>query len=127
MAVPIVASDGHGSTMTFAGLTGNIISIEISGATREQIDNTHLASEAKTSTPSALVDWGEVTAEIDYDYSYIPPVAGSKGTLTVVTSTAKTWTCGDAYCTSFKPSGAQSGQRMTASVSFKLNTQPVIS
>jgi hypothetical protein len=127
MAIPIAASDGHGGTLTFSGLSGNIISIEMSGATREQIDDTHLGSESKTSTPAALVDWGEATAEIDFDYSYIPPIENAKSTLVVVTSNGKTWTCANAFCTSFKPSGIQSGQRMTASVAFKLNTKPVIS
>jgi len=127
MPAPIAASDGHGSTITFSGLTGNIISIDGAQATREQIDTTHLGSLTKTSTPTALADFGETTIEIEYDYTALPPIQGAKGTLTIVWSTGRTWTYSNAYCINCKPSGAQSGQRITATVGFKLNGAPVIS
>jgi len=127
MAAPIVASDGHGSTLTFSGLTGNIISIEGPQFTREQIDTTHLGSETKTSTPTALIECGETSVEIEYNHAALPPIEGAKATLTIVWSDGKTWTYSNAYCINFKPSGAQSGTRLTATVGFKLNGKPVIS
>ena len=127
MPTPIVANDGHGSTLTFAGLTGNIISIEGASATREQIDTTHLGSLTKTSSPAALVDYGEMSVEIEYNYASLPPIAATTGTMTIVWATGSTWTYSAAYCISFQPSGAQSGQRITATVSFKLNGAPVVS
>lgn len=128
MTIP-AAADGSGSTLTFSGLTANIISIDGPSFSREQIDTTHLGTTVtKTSTPADLYDAGEITCEIELDPSYLVPISGAPGSLAILWSSAtpKTWTWSSAYCTSFK-TGAQVGQRLQATVGFKLNGAPTIS
>ena len=123
------AADGHGTTLTFSGLVANMISIDGPSFSREQIDTTHLGTTVtKTSTPADLFDAGEISVEIEFDPSYIVPIDGTTGSLAVrwAGATPATWTWSSAYCTSFK-TGAQTGQRLAATVGFKLNGKPVIS
>jgi hypothetical protein len=123
MTIP-AAADGTGTTITFSGLTANIISIDGPSFTREQIDTTHLGSTTtKTSMPAKLYDPGEISCEIEFDPAMGSIIEGSSGSLAIAwaSATPSTWTWTSAYCTSFK-AGAQVGQRLQATVGFKLNS-----
>jgi hypothetical protein len=63
-----MADIGTGATLTYAGLTANLMSVEVSGVAREAIESSHLGTTtARTFVVGDLYDPGTIEAEIQYD------------------------------------------------------------
>ena len=124
-----VPQDGHGATLTFSGLAANIIKISGGGANRAAIDVTHMGTlVAKQFIPAKLIELEDITAEIEFDPQSYLPIDGVAGTLVITWADVltSTWTFANAFVKGTPVSGASSGERMTASVTWQLNGKPVI-
>lgn len=63
-----MADLGTGATLTYAGLTANLMSVEVSGVAREAVETSHLGTTtARTFIPGDLYDAGTLEAEVQYD------------------------------------------------------------
>lgn len=95
--MPAVTPDtGIGTAITFStGFLSRVLSIEISGIEREELDGTTMASagNAKTFLPADLYDPGEMTVEMQFDTDAAPPIAGAAETITITWPDAETWAC----------------------------------
>lgn len=124
------AADGHGAVVTFAGFLAHLIGVNGPSLARDAIETTHMGTTgAKTYTPADLVDAGELSLEVEFDPQAVPPIDGPAGELELVWGTvpAITWTWQDAFMTGFQIGGAKTGERMTATVVFKLSSLPTVS
>ena len=77
---------GTGCTVVFgtSGFTADIMSLNGSDITREDIDVTHMGSTGyKEFQPSDLVDGGTVEMEIGFDPDEQPPISGAAETITI--------------------------------------------
>lgn len=129
MTIPRPA-DGHGSTLTYAGLVGNIISISAPSQKRNAINATHLGSvDTEDFIPAKLIDAGEITIDVEFDPSAAYPIQGAAQPLgiTWAATVPATWTWPVAFVTSVKLPSVKSGEKLTASLSFKLTGIPAIS
>jgi len=82
---------GSGSTLTFSGLTGNIVSIGGWNLSRESIDTTTCATTtSRTHVPSSLYDGGEVSLTIRHD-TQSPPISATATTLSIQFGSSETW------------------------------------
>lgn len=123
------AADGHGLTMTFSGFSANIISLSGPNLARESIEKTHMGTvDWKEFMPADLADAGEVTVECEFAPDALPPILGATGALAITwgSTEADVWTC-DAFMTGFQVNAGETGARMTASATFKLTGEPVVS
>jgi hypothetical protein len=123
------AADGHGLTMTFSGFSANIISLSGPNLARESIEKTHMGTvDWKEFMPADLADAGEVTVECEFAPDALPPIHGATGALAITWGSpeADVWTC-DAFMTGFQVNAGETGARMTASATFKLTGDPVVS
>lgn len=128
MTIP-AAADGHGSTFTFGAFAANIISIAAPTMKRNAIDTTHLGSvDVMESIPAKLVDAGEVSIDCEFDPASLPPIQDAEGALAITfdSTVPATWTWARAFCTSVKLPNVKSGEKLTASLTFKLSSIPAI-
>lgn len=124
-----VPTDGHGATLTFAGFAANIIKISGGGATRPEIEITHLGTTvSKQYIPAKLIEMEDVTAEIEFDPQAYLPIDGAIGTLTITWADAggAIWAWASAFVKGAPVGGAATGERMTASVTWRVNGKPTI-
>jgi hypothetical protein len=129
MTIP-AAADSHGSTFTFSGFVAHITGINPPTLTRKPIDSTHLGSSTvMESIPSKLYDAGEVSVDCEFDPASVPPIGGTEASLAIyfAATVPVTWTWARAIMTSFKIGPIKSGDKFTASASFKLSSVPQIS
>ncbi|MGH6867178.1 MAG: hypothetical protein ACREDO_13685 [Methyloceanibacter sp.] len=95
--MPAVTPDtGIGTAIAFStGFLSRVLSIEISGIEREELDGTTMASTggAKTFLPGDLYDPGEMTVEMQFDTDAAPPITGTAETITITWPDAETWAC----------------------------------
>ncbi len=128
MTIPRPA-DAHGSTFTFSGFTANIISIKPGGLKRAAIAATHLGTTAVHDfVPATLLDAGEVTIECEFDPASIPPITGASTSLAILFNgtVPATWSWAAAFMTGWTPGTVKSGDKITASATFKLTSYPTI-
>ena len=126
--MPQAAQDGHGLTLAFAGFVYNILSVGGPNMSRESIETTHMGTDTwKTFIPADLIDGGELTVELQYDTSSVPPIDGPVQEMTI------TWGNSEAdelvfmaFMTGFSPSGGESGAIMKASATFKVTGEPEV-
>jgi hypothetical protein len=129
MTIPRPA-DGHGSTLIFAGFLANIISIATPTMKRNAIDATHLGSvDTMDAIPAKLIDAGEVSIDVEFDPALVPPIQGTAQTLAIqwASTVPATWTWPSAFVTSVKLPNVKSGEKLTATIGFKLIGLPVVS
>lgn len=101
---------GYGTVVTFgvSGYSGEIFDVRIQGVTRNSIDTTHMATPlagpgnfgSKTFIPSKLVDPGTLVLQIHWNPDNIPPIEGSKETITITWSEGATY-AGEGFVVSF--------------------------
>lgn len=121
--MPNTGSTGQGSTVTLAGVTGCVRSIQLNEMTLETIDVSCLADTGfMKKIASDLVDAGEVTITTVWDGS-APTPDTSQTTLTVIVpdgSGAGTTTTisGSGYITGSSLPTAEGGTLMESSVTF---------
>lgn len=97
-------SIGTGSTITFAGWSGEILSIAWGGMERAVVDTSHMGTTTwKTFLAGDLADPGEVTAECHLDGSFdvSTVLTGAAGSLAVLLGDGSTWTASSAQLTGF--------------------------
>jgi Lambda phage tail tube protein, TTP len=95
--MPAVTPDtGLGAAITFSsGFMARMLSIEISGIERAELESTHMGTTgaAKTFVPADLYDPGEMTVEMHFDTDASPPITGAAETVTITWPDAETWAC----------------------------------
>jgi hypothetical protein len=129
MPTPRAPIDGGGTTLTFPGLTANVIEIKEDGESVKTIDTTHLGTaNYETMIVAKLKSPGKVSAKIEYDPAS-RPVVGSTGSLVLVYpfTAPVTHTFANTYLVGFNPEAVKQGEKLMASVEFQLNTGPVVS
>jgi len=88
---------GTGSTVTFgtSSFSADILSMDVSGITRESINTSHMGtSAAHTFMPTDLVDNGTLGLEIAWVAGLVPPILtnGAAETVTIAfAGSASTW------------------------------------
>lgn len=78
--------EGHAATLTFAtsSYAPQIVSINTPGLTREALSTTHLGTTtAKTFTPAALYDPGELSFTVHVNPDALPPIGAVAETITL--------------------------------------------
>lgn len=95
--MPAVTPDtGLGTAITFSnGFLARVLSIEISGIERGELDSTTMGSTAggKTFLPTDMYDPGEMSVEMQFDTDAAPPITGAAETVTITWPDAETWAC----------------------------------
>lgn len=113
----MAAADGHGASITFAGMNMTLVSIDSLEISNEPIDATNMDTEDfMARIVASLNDWSmDVTVQMDADEN--PPV-GTKSSLAIAFAgdDAPAFD-GDAVLSSFNGS-ATTGSRMEASITF---------
>ena len=114
---------GTGTYIRFQnGFLGEILSVKGPDAERKSIDMTHMLSVAAMEfTPGDLVNWGEVSIDIAFDPSTLPPIDQPPETVTITfpDSASTEWEF-RAFMTRFSPSTPLE-ERMTASAVLKVS------
>lgn len=113
---------GHGTTITFAsGFFAEILGIQWSGIARTSVDQTHFGTTgAKSFTPADLSDSGELSVEMQYLTTSIPPVDAPAETCTITlpVTPPKTIVC-EAFLTGFEITFADEEKvRATSTLKF---------
>lgn len=141
------ADIGTGTTLTLATSSWDtaleIINITWGAITREAIPTTHLSTPVvtpeatplfyfgtSTFIPGMLSDPGEVTFEVNFNPDIPPPIDGVDEVLTVTflgpdDAAGATWVT-TGHCTSFETSGTGVDTLMTASATFKISGNVVV-
>lgn len=95
--MPAITPDtGLGTAITFAtGFLARVLSLEISGIERAELESTTMATTAggKTFLPGDLYDAGEMTVEMQFDTDAAPPITAAAETITITWPDAETWAC----------------------------------
>lgn len=95
--MPAVTPDtGIGTAIAFSsGFLSRVLSLEISGIEREELDGTTMAStgNAKQFVPADLYDPGEMTIEGQFDTDVAPPITAVAEAITITWPDAETWAC----------------------------------
>lgn len=117
----MATGEGHGTTLTFAGFTMNLVSVDGPSIERGTIDTSHLstANNYRTSIPTTLTDGGTLDVTVQYDAEQAPPVTGAAGTLTVDYAGAGVGWSASCFMTTFNPT-ASLDELMTATAGFKI-------
>jgi hypothetical protein len=127
--MPVTAQDGSSTTISYGGTDlGEVTGIDWSGMERAIIESTNLATaDAKTYIAASIYDAGSVSVEIDVigenamtlmtTLQADPEAAGA--TLVITLPTTVAYTC-QALVQSFDPLSVTSGEKVTASITFKL-------
>lgn len=124
----VTAQDGSGATITLGGVAiGEVTGIDWSGMERAMIESTNLATtDAKTYIAASLYDAGSVTVEVDVIdedamtlLTTLQADPEAVGATLVVAVTGVSYTC-QALVQSLDPLSITSGEKVTASITFKL-------
>lgn len=117
-----------GITVTFSGLTYDIIDVTPPSGTREKIKTTYQNStHAHTYLPSTLVDWGEAKLKcilndtVDCDAL----TTGAVGSLVITFPSGTTWTWAAAFISGFEPAGTLE-ELMTVDITIAVSGYPVV-
>ena len=123
------AADDHRTTLTFSGFEANITKIGGVSLKRDKIEKTHMGSTVtKKFMPADLIDPGDTVIECEFDPQALPPIDGPPAALTIVWGNEEgdQWAWADAFITDYTTGGAATGEKMTASITFALNSLPTI-
>lgn len=115
-----MASTGYGITVTFAsGFLAEITGTTPNEITRESIDTTHTttADGAMTFIPSDLIDYGELSVELNFDEGQTPPIDSAPESVVINFPSGTTWTF-TGFLTSYSAE-APIDDRMTATATIK--------
>jgi len=118
---------GTGTTLTYTGFSVNLLSISMSGPTRESIDTSHMGTTtARTFVASDLYDCGEVSVEFQFAGSISPvtPITAAASNLVIVWGGSGTYTV-SAQMTGWECS-ASTDELMTGTATFKLTSTVVV-
>lgn len=75
---------GEGSTLTYSGLTYNILRFGGPSVERAAIKTSHLGTTGyHTYIPSTLVEGGTVDMTVQYDAAIAPPITGAAGAVAI--------------------------------------------
>jgi len=117
-----MATDGHGTTLSFAGLpVGNLISVQGVSMSNTALGTTNLASGTKTFIASVASDYGTLTCVVEFDGGDDIPLIGTSGILAISYAASGTWTTNSNTIMTGWSTGAAIGERMTASITFKIS------
>lgn len=99
---------GTGSYIEFAsGFFAKILDITPPGMSRESIQSSHMLTpdNAHTFIPAKLVDYGELTVEMQFDPDVVPPIDSDPETITIhfPDSGGTTWEF-EGFMTGYEPS-----------------------
>lgn len=118
-----MADVGTGTTFTFSGFSGELLSINGSGITREVINTSHMGTTSyHTFLKCDLVDPGELELEFAFDPSSPVPITGDAATGTVTFTDSSTF-ASSMICTAWSW-GAPLEDKMTATATFKCTGSP---
>lgn len=128
-----MADQGTGTTLTFgtSSFTAGLLSINGSGATREALETTTMATTTnKTFVPADIADSGEFSAEIQFEGNLtLPTLLGAAAeTITIDwggTGTGYEWSF-SGFCTAFNVTSEINGI-MTADITVKVSGDIAIS
>lgn len=113
---------GTGITISFAtGFFAEILDVTPPGVSRESIQTSHMGTTiAHDFIPSKLVDWGELSVELQFDPGDDPPINTDPEEIIITfpNSAATTWTF-QGFMTGYEPS-APLEDKMTASATIKV-------
>ena len=118
-----MATDGHGTTITFgtSAFTANLIDVSGPAIERAEIGATHMGStDAMEFIPSALYDPGGVDVTFEHDPALTPPVQSQTATETITINwagSASTYIF-SGWMSNYTPT-AVSGDRMTATATIR--------
>lgn len=116
-----MAATGYGITITFGGgFLAEIIDTTPPEISREAIDTSHTttADGAMTFIPSDLIDYGEMTVEINFDPSLTPPIEDDPESVTISFPSGAAWSF-SGFLTNYS-GAAPIDDRMTATVTVKV-------
>ena len=86
---------GTGTTISFSsGFFAEMTEITPPGASRESIQTSHMTTTvAHDFLPTKLVDWGELTVELQFDPAADPPIDNDPEAIVIthINSAATTW------------------------------------
>jgi hypothetical protein len=117
-----MAFDGHGTTVKFgtSSYTFKIISVGEVGKEGEDIETTLLATTGgKTFMPADLYDPGDTTLTVEHDPTINVTVPGPVESIEYDFGGQGLPIEVDGYIKSYKVSGAETGQRVTATLTIK--------
>ena len=78
---------GTGATLTFSGMTANLLSIGGISMERGSLNTSHMGTTANhTFIPLSLTDNGEVEAEFEFNGNDNPPISTAASSLVIVLS-----------------------------------------
>lgn len=116
-----MATDGHGTTITFgtSGFSANLLEIGGVSLERAAIDSTHMGTaNAKAYIPTSLYDGGSVDITFEFVGNENVPIDAAVETITINWAGANAWSF-SGFMTGFTPS-AQTGEKMQASATLKI-------
>lgn len=124
---------GTGTILTFAGFTAELLSLAWDGIERGAIDFSHMGTTgAQIFKPPDLYDPGEITAEVHFKASELPPITGTLATLQIAFPEGSFWTitapgAGDdgAFLTGFTLQDPME-DKMVATAVFKVSGEIVV-
>ncbi len=122
------ADTGHATTLTYSGVTYNLINVDWNGSGHESIETTHMGTTSwRTFRQSALGDAGQVTATYQWDPAIVPPIgdtAAGDSQMTIAwggQGTSDIETCNGFILTVGRNAQAEPGtEMMQAEVVFKM-------
>lgn len=113
-------SQGHTIVFGTSGFSANIVDITYPPAQREALDTTHQGTtDAMTSMPADLPNWGPMVFGIQFDAGTDPPIGSAEETVTITAPDASTWVF-TGYMSNYAPD-APRGQVMTGSVTVEVD------
>lgn len=123
---------GTGTTLAHGALSGGMTGIAHSGSTRPSIPVPHLGTTVTVpKVAGALRDWGSVTAEVLLDpavdlANFLAQGVAAVADLVITFPDATVFTAAASFITDIDLFGVPLEDAMTASVTFELNTLPVL-
>lgn len=128
----MAAGIGTGTTLAFGTLTGGMTNISHSGSSRPVILLPHMGTTVTVpKVPGALTNWGSVTADILFDpdtdlATWLAEHVKDPDDLIITFPGGTIFTAGSAFIAGEDLFGVPVEDAMTASITFELNTLPVI-
>jgi len=121
---------GYGATVTFAGFSGEVLSIDGMALQRSSVEATHMLSADgwKEKIPG-MPDAGSTTIEAAFGASTAPIINSAAATLTLTwpveaaKTVGATWAC-TSFVTAQKPGSITPDGRMTCSFTFEHTGKP---
>jgi len=111
---------GNATTITFAGFTGDLLSIGLSGVSRPAVDVSTLGTTtARAFVPSDLYDGGELEARIHWTGTETIPITGASTATTIAWGGTINDTTFNSFVIGFSIDATE-GEAMIATVTFKI-------